>query len=118
MQPEGRDVARLWDMLDNARAAEEIIAGRSLADFERDRTLRLATERALEIIGEAARHVSQPFQDAHPEIPWRRVIGFRNLLAHEYGEILTARVWEIATTAAPELVAALERLVPPTPGGE
>jgi uncharacterized protein with HEPN domain len=56
-------------MLDNARAVAEIVAGKSLAEFDRDRTLRLATERALEIVGEAARHVSQAFQDAHPGVP-------------------------------------------------
>jgi uncharacterized protein with HEPN domain len=113
MPPETRDTARLWDMLDNAKAVASIVAGRSLVEFERDRTLRLATERALEIVGEAARHVSRTFQDAHPEIPWARIIGFRNLLAHEYGEILTARVWEIATRSVPELVALLEPHVPP-----
>ena len=112
MPPETRDTARLWDMLDNAKAVASIVAGRSLVEFERDRTLRLATERALEIVGEAARHVSRTFQDSHPEIPWARIIGFRNLLAHEYGEILTARVWEIATRSVPELVARLEPHVP------
>jgi len=46
-----------------------------------------ATERSVEIIGEAARHVSPEFIAAHPEIPWRQIIGQRNILAHEYGQI-------------------------------
>jgi len=53
------------------------------AQYMDDRKLQLAVERSLEIIGEAARRVSPVFRESHPEVPWRRIIGLRNVLAHE-----------------------------------
>lgn len=54
-----KDMARLWDMLDAARAIAGFIEGREQNDLVADRMLRNAVERNLEIIGEAARHVSE-----------------------------------------------------------
>ena len=71
MQPEERDAACLWDMLDAAQTIETFISDLRLDQYMHDRKLQLAVERALEIIGEAARRVSQGFKSAHPEIPWR-----------------------------------------------
>jgi len=62
-------------------------------------------------IGEAANHVSAPFQKEHSEIPWRQVIAQRNVLAHEYGEILVERIWLVAKDSAPKLVEVLQRLL-------
>lgn len=118
MRPEERDAARLWDMLDFARAVTAVIQGRTQSDYERDRALRLATERALEILGEAARQVSEEFKAAHPEIPWRRLIGFRNILAHDYGEILNEKVWDVATRSVQELIPVLEAIAPSSRPGE
>ena len=69
MQPDARDAAYLWDMLDAARAVQEFEAPRSLSDYVADRMLRGAVERHLEIVGEAANRVSRGFRAAHPEIP-------------------------------------------------
>ena len=70
----------------------------------------------IEIIGEAARNVSDEVKRAHPEIPWRRIISQRNVLAHEYGEIKQERIWRVASEGIPVLIAQLEKLVssPPT----
>jgi uncharacterized protein with HEPN domain len=118
MLPEEGDAAFLWDMLDAARAVRDFVSNRSFQDYRNDRMLRGAVERHLEIIGEAARRVSASFQEAHPEIPWRGIIGLRNLLAHEYGEIKEERIWTVASERIPELIARLEPLVPPPPGPE
>jgi uncharacterized protein with HEPN domain len=67
----------------------------------------------LEIIGEAARRVTPQFQQDHPEIPWHSIIGLRNILAHEYGDVQVDRVWLIATTSIPQLVELLQPLIPP-----
>lgn len=72
-------------------------------------------ERQIEIIGEAARHVSKPFRDAHPEIVWKGITGQRHVLAHEYGEILDERVWRVATVHVPTLIEQLRPLIPPPP---
>lgn len=115
MPPLERDSAYLWDMLDSARSACEFTAGVHFVAYQRDRKLQLAVERAVEIIGEAARRVSDEFRNAHPEIPWRSMIAQRNVLAHEYGEIKQERMWLLVTEHLPVLIRDLEKLVPPAP---
>lgn len=72
-----------------------------------------AFERKLEIIGEAARRVSEGFAKATPGIPWRGVIGLRNVLAHNYGEIDRERLYDTALRELPALISALESVLPP-----
>lgn len=115
MPLEEADAAYLWDMLDASKTIQEFIKGVSFEQYAANRQLRFAAERALEIVGEAARRVSEDFRKAHPEIPWRRIIGQRNVLAHEYGEIKQDRVWTAATEGINDLIAALEPLVPDAP---
>jgi uncharacterized protein with HEPN domain len=104
LRPEERDAAHVWDMLDAARSVREITAGVSLDDYLQDRTMYRAVEREMEIIGEAARRISELFRNAHPEIPWQKIIGQRNVLAHEYGEINQERIWAVATKNIAELI--------------
>ncbi|MDI6770825.1 MAG: DUF86 domain-containing protein [Anaerolineales bacterium] len=115
MQPDERDAGYLWDMLDSARAVQQFISGVRFQEFLGDRKLQLAIERCVEIIGEASRRVSQEFKQAHPEIPWKRILSQRNILAHEYGEIKQERMWQVATIHVPALIPQLESLVPPPP---
>ena len=111
MQPDQRDAAYLWDMLDAARTVEQLISGLDFTQYSNDRRTQLAVERSLEIIGEAARRVSASFRDAHPEIPWRQIIGQRNVLIHEYGEIKQERIWKTVQGNIPQLIELLERFV-------
>jgi uncharacterized protein with HEPN domain len=115
MLPEGRDVALLWDMREACRAVAEFTAGVKYSRFEQDKMLRSAVERQFLIVGEAARLVSDGFRDAHPDVPWRGLVGLRNVLAHEYGEVLVERLWLFATERVPDLLTVLDRLVPPEP---
>jgi len=115
MLPDDRDAAHLWDMLDAARAVEEFTSPVKFGQYLEDRKLRMAVERAVEIIGEAARRVSDGFRSAHPEIPWKKIIGQRNVLAHEYGEVRHERMWVLATAEIPDLIRKLTPLVPPLP---
>jgi uncharacterized protein with HEPN domain len=115
MRPEERDPGYVWDMLDAARSVREFTTGVAEDEYLADRKLQLAVERALEIIGEAARLVSPPFKANHAEIPWKEIIGQRNVLAHEYGEINQERIWLVATRRIPELIGLLEPLLPPPP---
>ncbi len=115
MRPDERDAAYLWDMLDAAQAVRQFTANISFDQFLQDRQVQMAVERAIEIIGEAAHHVSETFQRAHPEIPWRGIIAQRHVLAHEYGEIKQDRMWIVAVVHVPDLIAKLEPLLPPPP---
>ena len=93
----------------------ELIAGLSVAAYLADRKTQLAVERAIEILGEAARRVSPTVQQAHPEIPWAGIIAQRNVIAHEYGEIKQERLWVVATVHVKDLIPKLRLLVPPVP---
>jgi uncharacterized protein with HEPN domain len=115
MQPEDRNAAYLWDMLDAARTVLNFMAATSYDRYLQDRMLQLAVERSLEIIGEAARNVSLDFQLKHPGVPWKGIIAQRNVLAHEYGAIRQDLIWEVATVHLPDLAARLEEMVPPLP---
>ena len=108
MQPNEEDMARLWDMLDAAKAATEFAKGRRFEDFMTGRMLRNAVERNLEIIGEAARCVSQAFRESIPDIPWRAIIALRNVIAHEYGDIRYERLWSLCTEQLAVLIRQLE----------
>jgi uncharacterized protein with HEPN domain len=105
MPRETEDQALLLDMVDSARSVVEMIAGMTFDHYVNDRRTRRAVEREVEIIGEAARAVSDGFQQAHPDIPWRKIIGQRHKLDHEYGEIQDEILWRVATIHAPELIA-------------
>lgn len=72
-------------------------------------------ERKIEILGEAARKVSDEYKELHQEIPWRGIIGQRNVLIHEYNEVDQRAIWELATADIPKLIKLLEPLVPPAP---
>jgi len=112
LPPEDRDLAYLWDMLDAAQTIRQLVAGFKVASYLQDRRTQLAVERGIEILGEAARRISPEFHQAHPEIPWSRVIAQRNVIAHEYGEIKQERIWRVATVYVEELIATLQLLLP------
>ena len=111
MQPEQSDAAYLWDMLDAARTVEQLTSSYDFTQYSNDRRTQLAIERSLEIIGEAAGRVSTSFRNAHPEIPWRQIIGQRNVLIHEYGEIKQERIWKTVTENIPQLIELLKQFV-------
>lgn len=115
MLPEQRDAAYLWDMLEAAKQALEITAEMTYDRYRRERVVQLAVERTIEIVGEAARKVSEPLKAAHPEIPWRQIIAQRHVIAHEYGDIKQDRLWLVVTARLPELVVQLQTLIPPSP---
>lgn len=115
MQLEEKDAGYLWDILDSARTICDFVSGVNFIQYMEDRKLQLAVERAIEIIGEAARRVSEDFRTGHPEIPWQNMIAQRNVLAHEYGEIKQELIWKVAAKRIPELIAALEPLIPKPP---
>lgn len=112
MRPENRELAYLWDMREAAREIAEIMKGVKFAEFEKNKTLRYAVERLLLVIGEAASHISPQFRNNHPEIAWPYLIDLRNILAHEYGELLVNRDWVGATEGVDKLLKALQRLLP------
>jgi uncharacterized protein with HEPN domain len=77
--------------------------------------LQFAVIHALQIIGEAAFKVSQPFQRNHPEIPWTAIAGFRHRVVHDYFKVQWDIVWQIAASELQPLIDSLRPLIPPLP---
>ncbi len=116
MRSEDRDAAYLMDMLTAAEAVRRFVEGRQFADLLKDEMLRSAVERKIEIVGEAARRVSESCQSAHPHVEWRKIIATRHIFAHDYDEIDYEVVWRIATQHLSVLVDQLRVILSPMSG--
>ena len=104
------DAVRLQHLLDAARKAVAATEEKQRSDLEQDEILSLALVRLLEIIGEAAKHLSEPFRTLHPDIPWRLMAGTRDRLIHGYFDVDLDIVWAIVTKDLPPLIEKLERI--------
>jgi uncharacterized protein with HEPN domain len=115
MSPEERDPAHLWDMLQAAKKISEYTRGVTRAEYLSDAMMRDAVERNLGVIGEAAGRVSQSFRKAHPDLPWRSIIGLRDVLVHEYDDVDQDEIWSLVVERIPALIEQLTPLIPPLP---
>jgi len=102
-----RDLAFFIDILECIRDIKDFTSGISYYDFEKDKIRKLAVERQLEVIGQAANKISKETQRLFQSIPWQYIIGLRNKLAHDYGEILVKRIWDITRKPIDDLYQAL-----------
>lgn len=117
MLPEEKDSAYLWDMLQAAKEIESMLEDYDLSAFLADRVMVRAIERCVEILAESARRVSTTYREGHTEIPWREVIGQRNILPHEYGQIDHELLYKTATEDIPDLISVIQNLLPPLDEG-
>ena len=99
-----RDKSYIYDIINYSLEIIEVTRNETHQSFLQNRVKRLAIERLIEIIGEAANHISKEIIEENNDIPWSKIIGLRNKIAHDYGEILTDRIWLIATKSIPELL--------------
>lgn len=101
----------LADILDAVAQIRSYVEGMDDTAFSRDRKTLDAVLRNLEVIGEAARHVPARLRAETPEIDWKRVVAFRNVLAHEYFGVSVPIVWDIVQTKLGPLHATCARLL-------
>ncbi|GHT75520.1 hypothetical protein FACS1894124_6990 [Spirochaetia bacterium] len=92
MQLNENDLSYLIDIVDCIMDINEFTGSIYYSDFEKDKMRKLAVERQLEVIGQAANRISKETQDSIQNVPWGNIIGLRNRLAHDYGEILAERM--------------------------
>ncbi|MBI5183398.1 MAG: DUF86 domain-containing protein [Nitrospinae bacterium] len=107
------DLIRLRHMLDSAREAVELSAEKSRRDIQDERMLNLSLVRLIEVVGEAANHVSIEGQAMYPNIPWPQIIGMRNRMIHGYDDIDFDILYQTVIEDLPQLIAELEKIVPP-----
>jgi uncharacterized protein with HEPN domain len=95
--------AYLRHILECAEAIQGYVAeGREA--FNQDRRTQKAVLRELQELSESLQHISQETKDEHPEIPWRDISAFRNVLVHDYLGINLNRIWEVIHEDLPPLV--------------
>ena len=97
------DELYLQDMLESIRAIASYVENVGRDSFDADRKTQAATIRELEIIGEAAGRISEETRTLHPEVNWRLLKDFRNVLAHEYFGVNLDIVWDIVKNKLPQL---------------
>ena len=104
------DLSFFIDIIDCIFDINEFTNSIEYYQFEKDKMRRLAVERQLEVIGQAANKISIDVQNNLKKIPWKNIIGLRNKLAHDYGEILAERTWKISKDSIQALLKELEKI--------
>ncbi|MGH3772279.1 MAG: HepT-like ribonuclease domain-containing protein [Pseudonocardiaceae bacterium] len=107
------DKVRVRHLVEAAGKAVSYAAGRNRDDLDDDELLRLALTKLVEIVGEAAKHVSNDLRESHPEVPWSATARMRDRLVHHYFDINLDVLWSTVTEDLPRLLAILPNdLVP------
>lgn len=103
----------LLDMLIAARDIRDFTAGMTEEAFNANRMVQSAVIREFQVIGEAARQISDETQMKYSLIAWRKISGMRNRMIHEYFDIHLDIVWDTVQNDIPLLITQLEAIVPP-----
>jgi uncharacterized protein with HEPN domain len=105
---ESRDQRHLRYIRASIQLIEDYTRDGGKEAFLTEPLIRDAVLRRLETLAEAAGKLSDAVKERHPEIPWRAVVGFRNIAAHAYLDLLAERTWEIVDRYLPPLLEAVE----------
>lgn len=108
-----RDEATLPDIARSARLILQFREGLDTQASLQDVKAQWAVLHRLLVMGESVKRLSVAFRDAHPDIPWRLMAGMRDRLIHAYDTVDLEEIWRVADRDVPELLTALEPLLPP-----
>jgi uncharacterized protein with HEPN domain len=100
--------SRLRDIIDAIRKIERYTRGMTTAAFAADDRTIDAVVRNLIVLGEASRHIPPAVEIQHPEVPWDKMRGIRNVVAHEYFGVDAEILWQTARNDLPPLAPLLE----------
>ncbi|MFZ1756346.1 MAG: DUF86 domain-containing protein [Caldilineaceae bacterium] len=101
----------LHGIVEHANYAESFVRGIDLAGFRSNVEKLFAVTRALEIIGEAANHLSPQFRKQHPDVPWDDIIGMRNIVVHGYFGVDIDVIWRTAQEDIPVLKQQIQQIL-------
>lgn len=102
---------RLRHILDAIEAIESYVVDVDKEQFSLDAMRHDAVIRQIEIIGEAASHLTDELRRDNPDIPWKKIVGMRNRLIHGYTAVSLKFVWMIVETELPKLKNGVERIL-------
>ena len=101
----------IFDIQSAVDLLKEFTTNKTLDDYLADPMLRSAVERQFEIIGEAVNKLAREDEELAANISeYKRLIGFRNVLIHGYGEVDDYLVWDLVETKLPVLINNLNRI--------
>jgi len=107
------DPTRAGHILDAGEKIQQWTRGMSRTAFAANDVVQSADAYQLQIIGEAASHLTEEFRQAQPGIPWRRIIRMRNVLAHGYMHVDVDIVWNTVTEWLTPLLDVVRPVAPP-----
>jgi len=99
------------DILKSVNKIEEYTKRINEEEFNKNTLIQDAILRRLEIIGEAVKNLPQEFKEQYTDIPWDRIAGMRNIVAHEYFGVNLKRVWKTIKDDIPELKEKIHRII-------
>ncbi|MDX1913225.1 MAG: DUF86 domain-containing protein [Saprospiraceae bacterium] len=105
------NISRLNHILDAIEEIEQYTKGLTLDDFIASSLVFNASVRQVAIIGEASARLSEHLRDAYPDIPWRQIIGMRNILVHDYFGISIHFVWSTIENDLPKLKSQIKTIL-------
>jgi len=105
--PKSQD-AYLHDMLEAARLIRSYTAGVTFEGFFRNNEKRDAVALRISVLGESAHKIGKAAEAALPTIPFKNIRGMRNRIAHDYGAVDFAIVWDVVEQEIPSLIKTLE----------
>jgi uncharacterized protein with HEPN domain len=111
LDPRRRDLVKCEDMRIHSERARQFLGSRSFEEFLSDELVQDAVIRCVEVVGEAARQVSDTTREQTSDMPWALVIGMRNILAHDYGGVDLEQVYRVVMENIPELLTHLGGLI-------
>lgn len=109
--PRQRDLVKCEDMRLYATRAVEYLGERSLEEFLNDHMVQASVIRCIEVVGEAARLVSDDTRRRAPDVPWPLIVGMRHVLAHNYGAVDLPRVYAVTKENLPALLKHIQSLI-------
>jgi len=95
-------VMYIEDIIDCMEKIERYVGELSYQDFVKNSLVFDAVIRNLEVIGEASKSIPEEIISCYPDIPWKSMIGLRNILIHEYFGVDPEIIWEIIKTDLPK----------------
>jgi len=99
------------DILQNMQDAEDFVQGLSYDQFKVDKKTFNAVLRAVEVVGEATKHIPADIREKYPAVPWKEMAGMRDKVSHFYFGVDPEVVWNVVKDRIPTLKPIIEKIL-------